>query len=742
MDRKNKFKIIMYINILILLFLVFYKGYLLLYYFDYEAKNVKTIEKIKKINDKEISFAVFGNIKSSISIFDKDIVKKVNKDKSLDFAISNGDSILDGFEDKYRILNESIEKLKIPMIVGIGDREITNDGDERFYSYFGPFYFSFQIKDNFFIFLDTSGKTSKKWQKKWVLKQLNTSKKFKNTFVFMNKSPIKLKVDTFFDEENNYILDKDYKKFLLDNFSKYNVKGVFSSVAGMYNKKTINGVDYIISGASGGTLVAQEKSSFYHYVKVNIKDNKVNYEIIKTDNLKQSIFTKIIENIWIYIHSVFYINYLNFIIILASLVLLIIYLYKKASKDVDYYRDFSKINKIDEDKKLNILMITNNYLPFIGGVPISINRLKRGLEKQDHIVKVIAPKYPDLKSNEKDVIRINLLKYYKSKEFEFPISNIFSKKIKKEVKNNDYDIIHVHHPFWLGKKGLNLGLKNNIPVVLTYHTRLEEYAHFLPVFKLVFKNILSHKIIKNFAQKCSTIISPTYSAKEYLSNIGVSRKKYVIPTGIDFEKYQFSNKEITRLKNKFIKKDEKLLCTVSRLSDEKNLFFLLKSIKYIKENTNNKFKHIIIGDGGQKEKIEKYIKENNLKNNIKLLGKVSPEEIPKYYLASDIFVFSSLSETQGMVILEAMAGKTPAVAIRASGIDDVIENKYNGFKTKANIKSWSKKVILLMDDKSLLNQMKKNSYAYASKYSIDKIGKKVQSAYYKSINEQKYLKNK
>lgn len=547
MEKRKKLRLFMYLNIAILFFLVLYKGYLLVYESDFESKNIENIEKIQSMKDDEFSFAVFGNIRSSISVFDKKIVENVNSDQSLDYGISNGDAILDGAEDKYRILNESIKKINIPMVIGVGDRELLDGGDENFYDHYGPYFFSFELNDTYFIFLDTSGKTSIEWQKKWLIKELEVAKGATHKFVFMNKSLLRLETEDHIDEEENYILDELYKDFLMKEFSKYNVTSVISSVAGMSARKKVDGVDYIVSGAAGGTLLPEHNQSFYHYLKVNVKPSGVTYEMIEETDHQQSVFLKILENMWITIHSIFYINYINFIILLGVIVLIIISIYNKASKSVDYYRNFDITENLDKDKKLNIAMITNTYLPFIGGVPISIKRLEKGLRSKGHSVTIVAPKYPDLPTEEdKDVIRINLIKYYKPENFSFPIANIFSSKFKKIFEENHYDLIHVHHPFWMGWKGLKLGKKYNIPVVLTYHTRLEMYAHFLPFFQLVFKNIISHKMIKRFAQKCDGIISPTYTAKEYLKNIGVSRKKYVIPTGINREKYDSISPSLLR----------------------------------------------------------------------------------------------------------------------------------------------------------------------------------------------------
>jgi len=669
-----------------------------------------------------------GNIRSSI---DKEIVKEINADKNLDFAISTGNAVIDGDEDKYRILNKSLDKIKIPTIIGIGDNEASDNGFAKFYHHYGPYYFSYSVNDSYFIFLDTTGLTSEQWQRKWLVDELIRSDKYKYKFVIMNKPPFKL--------ENTESLNKSYCDFLTGTFSKYKVNAVFTSGIEVFNNRKIKDVQYFISGGAGGALLVNNPNSFYHYISVNIKNNKVSYNVIKEDTPSNLVIYRILKNTWFYLHSIFYLNFFNFILILSILIFLGLVINYRVTKIVDYYNEFDEAaENIKIKEKLNIAMFTNNYLPFIGGVPISITRLTKGLRKKGHNVVIFAPKYPFKTLEDVNVIRCNLLIYYKTKPFDFPIVNIFSPQIEKKFLSQDFDVIHVHHPFWMGSKGLELGNKYGLPVILTYHTRLEKYAHNLPFLKQTFETIVSHKLIRIFSQKCDAILAPTNSAKKYLANIGVSRDKTVLPTGVDFDFYNnIDLNEVKLIHKKYKMKNEVILCSVSRLTEEKNIYFLLNGIKRIKDNSNVPFRCIIIGDGPEKQNILKTIENQGLKDIVILLGSVGPEEVCQYYMASDIFVFSSQSETQGMVILEAMAGKCAVVAIRSSGIGDIIHNEYNGFKTKADLNLWSDKVIYLMENPKILKEMSQNAYDFSNKFSLDAMAETTVGVYRKAIIHKK-----
>lgn len=390
-----------------------------------------------------------------------------------------------------------------------------------------------------------------------------------------------------------------------------------------------------------------------------------------------------------------------------------------------------KHNDFSSKDKLNIAMFTNNYLPFIGGVPLSIERIASELRKRGHKVYIFAPEYPNIYyEDHEDTFRCKLLKYIKSGSFYYAVSDIFSSRIENIFRNLDIDIVHVHHPYWMGKKGMKLAKKYNIPIVYTYHTLYEKYIEVIPYINERVGNLLSKYIVKKFCSDCDCILAPSESAKQCLANININTNVEVLPTGINLESYNNIDKKIIKqIRQKHLKDSELLLFSVSRLSKEKNLFFLLNGLRYIRNNTNVKFRCMIAGDGPEKKNIEKYIIKNGLEKEIELLGTIQPNEINKYYLASDIFVFSSTTETQGMVLVEAMAASLPVVAVSSSGTNDVIQNKINGFKTKEDVREWGDRIISLLENPNLLKEMSLNASNTAKSFSIELMGHQVLQIY-------------
>jgi len=384
-------------------------------------------------------------------------------------------------------------------------------------------------------------------------------------------------------------------------------------------------------------------------------------------------------------------------------------------------------------KNLNIAMFTNNYYPFIGGVPVSINRQAAGLRKCGHTVHIFAPLYPGQKTDaDEHVHRYKLLVFYKSKVFHYAVANIFSPKIERDFIKNNFDVVHVHHPFWMGKKGMKLGKKYNIPVILTYHTRFDCYYHYVPFMKQAFKRIISHRMVKNFAGRCSAVFSPMETSREYLLGLNISKPIVVLPTGLDYEGFNIeSDKD---LREQLVPSGGVLLCSVSRLSREKNIYFIIDCLKYIKSNTHTLFKCVIIGDGPEKGEIINAIDAAGLADECVLLGRIPPEEVCKYYLVSDIFIFASKTETQGLVLLEAMAGGCPVVAVSSGGVDDIVTDGHNGYKTREDVREWSERVIHLFNDRDEYDRMSENASRFAEGFSLENMAVQASEIYREIIN--------
>ncbi|EKE84822.1 glycosyltransferase [Idiomarina xiamenensis] len=740
-------KAMFYLNIVIVAGLIGYQIYLNFFEKDYITMHTVQLDRIEQqlqAQDK-FSFAVVGNINNSVGVFERKIVPRLNQ-SGVDFLVSAGNATSGGGEDKYRALYGTLSHLEIPYLLTFGENEASNLGDFRFYQHFGPYFYEFSAANSQFIFLDVTTPMSFDWQLRWLEDVLKSSTAA-HKFVFMGKPLLTASKEAIFDSADNYLRDTDFTIPLLTLFSQYKVDAVFSSNLAVYDRQRHGDTEYIITGGAGG-LMLNNDVSFYHYVEVTVDGDQISIAEQPLD-VGQNQFWRTLESLWFFIHSLFYVGYLNFILLLSAFIVIAIKLYSKVFRDRDYYPNFDIDPSPYEKQPLRVAMVTNNYLPFIGGVPISIERLQRGLSAAGNAVLIIAPDYPFQAEQQQQidqqqpVRRIPVaLSFGENKDLQ--VANAFSPRIHRELRQFKPDVVHLHHPFWLSYSGMLCARSLAVPVVYTYHTRLEHYAHFVPLPTRLFRNFISHLLIKHFAERCDGIIVPTYSAEEYLRMIGVKKPIFVQPTGIDYDKFQQRDEAaLQRLRRQLkLADDELVYVTVSRLSQEKNIDFMLDAIAELKQREHRPFRFIIIGDGDERSRIESRINTLGLSDVVILTGAIPPEQMVNYYQLGDIFLFASKSETQGMVILEAMAAGLPVVAVRSSGIDDVVQHKSNGYKTPENIEVWLRQVERLSQQDELRQRLANQAQQFAKDYAIEHFAEDIKHIYAHVIAAKKQAKAK
>ncbi|MGS2742898.1 glycosyltransferase [Halomonas sp. LS-001] len=729
MRKKNIWLRLIYLaNLFLLCGLVTYQFYLHLTDPEVTSIHADQVDKIHSIlEDRDrFRFAVVGNVNNSVRIFQNEIIPEINQ-QNYDFVISAGNAVSGGQEESYRLVNRIFSRLKVPYLLTFGDNEESDFGSFRFYEQFGPHFFSFVTKDAHFLFLDGTGKSSYSWQLNWLERELNASQA-SHRFVFIGL-PVHYELeDTPAFESDHYLESPVFRHGLIRLFEQYDVDVVFSANLTLFSRLESHGVEYVTTGGAGG-LVVDSGSSFHHFVDVAVTEDRILIEPVPLD-VTLSAWQKTLDSLWGAIYSFFYVSYLRFLLIISALMLLAFHLHRLITEERDYYPDFDVDPSPYLDRKLRIGMYSNNYFPFVSGVTVSVDRLRRGLNELGDQVLLFVPHYREPGQDDDDIERATTLMSFGEKG-EFRLSNPFLLRLHRRLLAFKPDIIHVHHPFWLGSLGLFMGRRLKIPVVYTYHTRLEHYSHFVPLPGLLFRNLISHYLIRRFSNRCQGVIVPTHSAEEYLRVIGVTTNTLVQPTGIDVARFGKVDESrlIERRQTHRITDNEIVLVSVSRISKEKNIEFMLEALADLRQRMDLPFRLLLVGDGPAREHIQARIESLELTENVELVGAVPPEDMALYYHMGDLFVFASKSETQGMVILEAMAAGLPVVAVRSSGIDDVIVEGHNGYKTPENRQTWGERVQALMEDPDLRHTLGQQAKTFADEHDVNAFAQHVHGFY-------------
>ncbi len=368
---------------------------------------------------------------------------------------------------------------------------------------------------------------------------------------------------------------------------------------------------------------------------------------------------------------------------------------------------------------MKIVFFTDTFIPEINGVVISIVNFSKGLAKKGHKVYIFTPIQNDIKLREKINLgkNINIL-YFKSSKFfidypnfQLPYPNFI--KTLNLVKKINPDIIHTNSPSLHSWTAFICARILNIPIVSTYHTMLPDFLKHTQLKKISNSQLTifaTWKYTKLYYNRCDKIISPSFALKKELIKNGIKNKIEVISNGFDGN--LFYPKKIRSLNNNL-----KILY-VGRVSHEKNIDIVIKSFKMV----SDKYKNVsltIVGGGPQFKELKKLTSSLNLDNHVKFLGPIKHRELGKVYNSHDVFLTASDIETEGLVILEAMACGLPIIGVNALAVPEIVKNNKNGFIVRPNnIDEFSKAIEKFIIDKSLISKLGKKSFDISKKYSV------------------------
>ena len=385
---------------------------------------------------------------------------------------------------------------------------------------------------------------------------------------------------------------------------------------------------------------------------------------------------------------------------------------------------------------MEIGFFTDCYLPFGFGVGTSIESFRKNLETLGHKVYVFAPFFKDYQDKNPRVFRFHSLKVIKEPEIRLA-SPFFPLKPFKEIKDLKLDIAHAHTPFSLGILGKYLASQQKIPLLYTHHTQYPEYAKFYLKEKFLIP-YLAQSLTVWFSNISDAVIAPSEKIKKILKEAEVKKTIYVLPTGVNTDIFRKASlEEKNNLRKKFrIPIDLKILLFVGRMGKEKNAEFLLHVLKkIIKENRNVYL--LMVGEGPYLKQLRQIAKQLQINPWVKFTGSVSYEEITKYYQMADIFVFASLTDTQGIVILEAAASGLSIVALEDAALENIVVNNKNGFLIKPDQKEkaqiFAKKILKIFNSSFLCQKFSKNSLTIANQFSEINQTKKLVDIYQKVI---------
>ena len=384
---------------------------------------------------------------------------------------------------------------------------------------------------------------------------------------------------------------------------------------------------------------------------------------------------------------------------------------------------------------MHIAFFTNFYHPIVNGVVRSVASFRETLMKQGHNVFVFAQSDGSYKDNEPFIFRYPSLPLPSGDiSAAIPVSP-FVDQLLPALK---LDVIHTHHPILLGQTAARKAAELGLPLVFTFHTQYWEYTHYIPFPQEVIQEFLKnavHKWLKEFMQKCQHIIIPSESMKEILvRDYGLEERYTVIPTGTNLEPYQRADGKTLRKEKGW--QDETILISVGRLAPEKNWETLLHAFaKVYLEHPNLRL--VLIGDGPAKESLQTLASELGIAEQVTFTRTIPFEEIPAYLKAADAFSFASVTETQGLVTIEAMAAGLPVVAVDGSGTRDIVEHGKQGYLVENDASALAKGLNQLLSDPGQMKRFSHNALKKAKTFDMNQLSKQIISVYEQAIQDKR-----
>jgi 1,2-diacylglycerol 3-alpha-glucosyltransferase len=379
--------------------------------------------------------------------------------------------------------------------------------------------------------------------------------------------------------------------------------------------------------------------------------------------------------------------------------------------------------------RLRIGLFTNNYFPMLGGVPTAVETIRRDLETLGHEVVIVAPQMAGADDGGGRLIRVPAVPAPTYPDFALPLP--LGPALTRRLRALDLDVFHAHHPFLLGASARRLARDSGRPFVFTYHTLYDRYAHYVPLLP---REMVARRAIRwsaAFADTADLVLAPSDFVARRLRAQGVRRPIDVLPTGIDLDRFRPGDRADARRTLRLAAEDRVLLY-VGRLDREKNLEFLLEAIARVPVP---RVRLLLVGRGTRAVALRRAAEARGVADRVDFRGGSPPDGLPAYYRAADAFVFASTTETQGLAVLEAMACGLPVVAVRATGIEEVVAEGVSGLLVPEAPAAFADAVGQILVDRDLATKLASGARDAALPFESTALVRRLVAAYRQARGE-------
>lgn len=368
-------------------------------------------------------------------------------------------------------------------------------------------------------------------------------------------------------------------------------------------------------------------------------------------------------------------------------------------------------------------MFSESYLPRISGVVHSLMAFTSSLRADGHHVLIVAPRVRGYHDDDSDVLRFPSVP---TPQYDFPIGIGYASAVWRALMAHRLDIVHTHAPFTMGSAAARLARRRGLPLVFTHHTLYDEFVHYVPGPPALLRP-LTRWYVRRYADRCDCVIAPSAGVAARLRAQGVRSRIEVLPTAA-VEVGRFASLDPSWVRGEFgLPPGTPLLVTASRLGKEKSVDLVLRAFAQVIARRDAVL--LVVGGGPEEPALRRLAGQLHLGSRVAFAGQQPHRRTLECIAAADLFLYGSGTETQGLVIVEAMAAGVPAVAVNAGGVAEAVRQGITGFLVPASGAALAEKVIHLLDNAALRRTMAARAKEAAQEFALPALTRRLVEIY-------------
>ena len=377
---------------------------------------------------------------------------------------------------------------------------------------------------------------------------------------------------------------------------------------------------------------------------------------------------------------------------------------------------------------MRILYVSDVYFPRVNGVSTSIQTFRRELARRGHDSTLVAPEYPAAYPAEPGVVRV-ASRYLPLDPEDRAMRLRALRGAEAALAGERFDLVHVQTPFLAHYSGLRLARRLGVPCVATYHTLFEEYLHhYVPALPGAALRALARRFSRAQCDALDAVVVPSTAMRETLERYGVSARTEIVPTGVPLPDFSCGNGARFRAE-RGIDPARPVLLYVGRVAFEKNIGFLLRVLARVRASGPDALL-VICGEGPAVKSLQREARALGLAARVLFAGYLDrSSKLLDCYRAADVFVFASRTETQGLVLLEAMALGVPVVSTAVMGTRDIVGPARGALVAREDETEFAAQVGRLLGDRALRERLAREAREYAQGWSAEATAVQMEAFY-------------